>query len=203
MSGTLFVTAKSGEDKPTAPAVMLVEWPDKVRLELQDPVGSTLSLLVVNGDRFWFYAKNLPEIVTGPLRRLPARLAMAAGGEEFVRGLLARPPLESWTDPVLEGKEIQRANGDRVVWSSRLGEPEKWTAVKPKGVVDTFEYEDYETKSGISFPKKIRVTHLNEAGESELAVFDWRDWQPFVPQEKKLFQIPQQQTFGRKIKALH
>lgn len=210
ISGTLFVTAKMGGKEVTGPAVMLVQWPDKVRLEIQDPVGSTLALLVVNGGDFWLYDKNRPEILTGALSRLPAGLGLVSQGKEFVRAFLARPPLEEWKDPVVEAHTAKPKEGSSqgtsgpvsVRWSDREREPEEWVQGHPNGTVSTFRYEDYVSRSGLSFPEKVTLSHTSAAGETEQAIFSWRDWQPFVPQEKMLFQIPQQHTFGRKIKAL-
>lgn len=211
ISGTLFVTAKIKGEHVTAPAVMLVQWPDKVRLEIQDPVGSTLALFVVNGTQFWLYQKSLPDILTGPLSRLPAGLGLISQGKEFVRAFLARPPLEEWKNPLIEGHsakprvapDLGAARPAEVRWSDRLREPEEWVSGHANGTISTFRYEDYQARAGVSFPQKISLTHANSEGFSETASFAWRDWQPFVPQEKKLFQIPQQQLFGRKIKALH
>jgi hypothetical protein len=213
ISGTLFVTARQGAENKevTLPAVMLVQWPDKMRLEIQDPVGGTLALFVVNGPDFWFYDKQRPEILTGPLSKLPSSLGVVSGGSEFVRAMLARPPLDQWKNPVLENHtatpfppaDLTKMLHAQIKWSDRIREPEQWFMNKPDGGNDTFDYEDYQTHSGHSFPEKIRVTHVGGNGDLGTATFAWKDWQPFVPQEKNLFQIPQQQRFGRKIKALH
>jgi hypothetical protein len=211
ISGTLYVTAKIGAKSITAPAVMLVRWPDKFRLEAQDPVGGTLMLLVVNGSEFWLYQKGRPEILTGQLKFLPAPLRMITGGKDIVRAFLARPPLEEWKNPVLSGREARpRAAPDlgavrpaKVSWDGRQLEPEVWEQTLSNGGKSVFEYDDYATHAGVSFPEKIRVTHTDPDDISQASTFAWRDWQPNVPEEKKLFQIPQQQRFGRKIKALH
>ena len=63
-------------------------------------------------------------------------------------------------------------------------------------------YEDYEFKSGLHYPTKIRLIGPGPDGKESQILLAWKDWEPSVPAEKKLFQIPQQQTFGRKIKAL-
>ncbi|MGZ3695753.1 MAG: hypothetical protein ACXWQO_16760 [Bdellovibrionota bacterium] len=212
ISGNLFITAKQGAGKEISmPAVMLVQWPDKIRLEIQDPVGSTLALFVVNGAQFWFYDKQKPEILTGPLKKLPASLGVVSGGAEFVRAMLARPPLDEWKDAIVEHHsatpfpptDLTKYVYAVITWSDRSREPEDWFLNKPDGGNDKFQYEDYQARAGVSFPQKIRVTHVDKGGEIGTAAFAWRDWQPFVPQEKKLFLIPQQQLFGKKIKALH
>lgn len=211
ISGTLYVTANIGAKSVTAPAVMLVSWPDKFRLEAQDPVGGTLMLLIVNGTEFWLYQKDRPEILTGQLKFLPTPLRMITGGKDIVRAFLARPPLADWKDPVFSGREVRprvapdlgAARPSKVTWDSRQLEAQTWEQGLSNGSTSEFEYSDFATHAGVSFPEKIRVTHTDADGISETSTFAWRDWQPNVPEEKKLFQIPQQQLFGRKIKALH
>ncbi|MFX6334777.1 hypothetical protein ABTF54_19125, partial [Acinetobacter baumannii] len=70
VSGNLLATTDLDGHSVTTPAVLLVEYPDKVRLELQDPVGGILALLVVNGPKCWLYVHNRPEIFMGPVDRL-------------------------------------------------------------------------------------------------------------------------------------
>ena len=204
ISGSVFVTTRINGQDMTAPGVMLVQWPNKIRLELEDAVGSTLGLVVVNDDRFWIYQKDQPEIITGPLSKIPGGLGLLSRAGELIAGVLARPPLEHQGKPtfVEHGIEHRFPAGRRTVtWASASLEPS--TYVEDGAEAKTsFLYLDYEARAGVSFPKKIQVIREFPRRESETLTVVWRDWQPFVPEEKKLFQIPQQQTFGRKIKAL-
>ncbi len=188
----------------TVPAVLLVDWPDKIRLELQDPVGGTLGILVIEGERFWLFQAKNPEILTGPLRHLPVGLMPRLPAQELVGVLLARPDLARLEKGERrEGRAVWREKGEAetLLWG-RDGDPSEWTREKSgESTVRAF-FADFEAKSGQHFPAKLRLEGPGPDGKTRSILFSWKDWDPSVPKEKKLFQIPQQQTFGRKIKAL-
>jgi outer membrane lipoprotein-sorting protein len=206
ISGTVFLTSRlSGQRAVTAPAVVLAQWPDKLRLEIQDPLGSTLALLVLNGDRFWFYRSESAEILTGPLARMSKEIGFLNSAETFLQALLARPVLTGTSGRTFleHGIEDHLGKAKRtVIWSGRTFQPETVTEESADGTTSKLELADYEVRAGLVFPEKVQLTRTLPKQNPESVTFEWRDWQPFVPEEKKLFQIPQQQTFGRKIKAL-
>jgi hypothetical protein len=191
VSGNLLVTTELEGKSVTAPAVLLAAFPDRLRLELQDPVGGVLALLVLNGDRFWFYAHDRAEILTGPVRDLPPGLLPRLSAGDIVRFFLARPYADRLRRARLESG-MAEFQGETVRWDGNLAEPSAWSVGDASAT-----YEDYEFRSGLRYPTRIRL-----AGGSRAVTLAWKDWEPSVPGEKKLFQIPQHETFGRKIKEL-
>ena len=184
---------------------MLIQFPDKLRLELQDPVGGVLLLLIVHGDRFWLYQSESPEIFTGPLSRLPFTLFPVASEQELVRFLLARPVEDRLRRSAFtEGKAIFKNESLRetVVWSGSSSEVEEWRQSPVGRGGASALYEEYEFKQGLHYPTKIRLAAKAPDRKSREVLLAWKDWDPSVSKEKKLFQIPQQETFGRKIKVL-
>jgi hypothetical protein len=202
VSGNLLFTLKDKGKDVTFPAVLLVAFPDKLRLELQDPVGGILVLLVLEGDRFWVYQRDRAEILTGPLKSLPASLQISSF--DAIREFLARPDGDHLARSELRAGEavFRGPNGvvETVRWTDGFAEPSEW-ATRHAGRESSARYEDYEFKEGVRYPTKIRLAGSDSAGKHE-ALLVWKDWAPGVPKEKKLFQIPQQETFGRKIKVL-
>ena len=190
MSGELLVTSELDGKSVTIPAVLLAQWPDKFRLELQDPVGGMLTLVVVNGGSFWLFERGRKEILTGPLKKIPFPLLPKGGAEDLLRLFLARP------DPARGRK------GDVLEWDDELREPLAWKRTEA-GARASAVWEDYEFRDGARYPTKLRLSGPAADGKSREVLLVWKDWQPSVPSEQKLFQIPQQQTFGLKIKALH
>lgn len=194
ISGELLVTTELDGKSVTIPAVLLAAWPDKFRLELQDPVGGMLALVVVNGERFWLFEKERKENLTGPLKKIPFPLIPKGGSEDLLRLFLARPDLDS--------RKGGGRKGDTVEWDERLKEPLVWkrTEGTSKSVAI---YEDYEFRDGARYPTKLRLSGPAADGKAREVTLVWKDWQASVPGEQKLFQIPQQQAFGRPTKALH
>ena len=190
ISGELLLTTELEGKSVTIPAVLLASWPDKFRLELQDPVGGMLALVVVNGERFWLFEKERKENLTGPLSRIPFPLLPKGGAEDLLRLFLARPDLG-------RGRK-----GDTVEWDETLKEPLAWRRAEG-GRKSAAIYEDYEFRDGARYPTKLRLSGPTADGKSREVVLVWKDWQASVPDVQKLFQIPQQQTFGRPTKALH
>lgn len=186
-----------------APAVLLVSWPDKVRLEVQDPVGSTLALLVVNQGKFWWYSSDQKEITVGKIEKL-GTLGLPFA-QDFVRVLLARPDISQWNGAQGAGAKRLRQNQDGsqevLEWSDRLEEPLVWKRLFPSQEQYAAEYEDYQIRYGASFPGRIRLTQKKDRRQNVLT-WVWKDWAPTVPTQTKLFQIPQEQRYGRKIKVL-
>jgi outer membrane lipoprotein-sorting protein len=209
VSGNLMVTTEVNGKSVSTPAVLLAEFPDKLRLELQDPVGGILGLLVVNGDRCWLYLHDKPEIFTGPVDRLPFGLFPHVSGEELVRIFLARPYAEHLRNSGLQAdRAVFQKNelSETVLWSDSPAEPKEWRSSRTGQGEFVATYEDYEFKAGARYPTRLKLAVKDaEKNERDLTLA-WKDWEGSVPQSdskgKKLFEIPQQNTFGRKIKAL-
>lgn len=188
---------------------MLAEFPDKLRLEIQDPVGGILGLLVLNGDRAWLYLHDRPEIYTGPAERLPLGLFPRMKPEELVRIFLARPYAEHLRHSDLANDRATYHSGDlleTVLWSDSLAEPGEWRQARVGKGGSSALYEDYAFHAGVRYPTKIKLAVKDAQDNERDLTLVWKDWEASVPQSdpkgKKLFQIPQQETFGRKIKAL-
>jgi hypothetical protein len=210
VSGNLLVTTEVKGKSVTTPAVLLVKYPDQLRLELQDPVGGILALLVLNEGKFWFYRHDGKEILTGPLSAAPAGLLPAIDLPSIPRLFLARPDeLALKKGMALDGKvtfhyDVGPMDLEEVSWKGDLAEPSEWkriTGDKEK-ITLLAQYDDYEFKSGVRYPTKIRLTKQLSGFDPQSALLAWKDWEPSVPESKKLFQIPQPETFGRKIKVL-
>jgi outer membrane lipoprotein-sorting protein len=201
MAGTAFYTNKLSGKAVRAPAVVLVRWPDSLRLELQDPAGGLLGLILVSGERFWLYRHDRPEILTGPLKSFPEwQLPQGAGASDLLRIFLARPPFEKVPVTAVRDGEASFAAGgiaETILWDGKSLQPRKWTELRASGEFMEVTYDDFAFRSGAHYPGTITFSQGND-----LSVIQWREWEPSVPDEQKLFQIPQQQTFGRRIKIL-
>lgn len=198
------VTAELNGQSVSVPAVLLVSYPDKFRLEVQDPVGGLVALVVVNGEQFWLFERERKEILTGPLNKIPFPLIPRGGSEDLVRYFLARPYMERVRRGDLgESRSVLREQPLRetIEWND-IPEPVLWKRELNGRAQIRVEYDDYEARDGFRYPTKLRLSGLGGDGKQRQVLLVWKDWQASVPSEQKLFQIPQQQTFGRKIKAL-
>jgi hypothetical protein len=199
------VTTSIGGKSVTAPAVLLAEFPDRMRLEVQDPIGGIQLLLVLNGKDFWLYRNNVPEILTGPVSKLPAGLLPNLSAGVVVRMFLARPFGDRLRKSELTDGSASFHEGSRldtVLWEDKLPEPTAWLeSAEGRGGAGA-RYEDYEFRSGLRYPTKIRLEEFGPEGEKREVLLAWKDWDASVPTEQKLFQIPQQENFGRKIKRI-
>lgn len=205
VSGTVMVTTDLDGKSVSLPGVLLAEFPDHLRLELQDPVGGILVLLVLNGDRFSLYRHDRAEVLNGPLAKLPAGLLPHISAGDVVRVFLARPNVEHVRRSERQDHQAVFRDGARLetlLWDGDFAEPSEWRqSVAGQGGTSAL-YENYEFKSGLRYPTKIRLAGAGRDGQKREILLAWKDWEPSVPTAKKLFQIPQQENFGRKIKEL-
>jgi outer membrane lipoprotein-sorting protein len=200
ISGTAFFTSKVNGKSVSAPAVILAKWPDRLRIELQDPAGGLLGLMVFAEGKFWFYQHDRPEILTGSIRSFPSEHMAGVSATDLVRVFLARPPFEKVPVDAVRNGEANFHLGpfaETIRWDEKTLQPLQWVEVKGDGSSSLAEFGDYEFRQGAHYPRLFSL----KQGERQ-SIVSWREWEPSVPEEKKLFQIPQQQTFGRKIKAL-
>ena len=204
LSGNAFISWKDGQKNIAAPAVVLVQWPDRLRLDVTDPLGSVLASLVVNGDRFWFYNKEEKYAYQGKAEQLQKIFGFALKPQELVALFLARPALQGFrflSEYEGEGALARMHSGaeEQLVWNARLLEPVEWRKSKSKEQIRVF-FEDYATRLGIRAAEKISVLHQSGAGEHFFRL-EWKDWQPHVPKNPTLFQIPPVNSFGRETKT--
>jgi outer membrane lipoprotein-sorting protein len=203
MSGTLLLTTERNGKSVTVPAVMLVQYPDKLRLEIQDPVGSTLALLIIQGERFWLYQKDRRENLTGPLSAIPSEVRFPFNAEDLTRVFLARPYWSAFEGMAVgEGFKVSRATKtgrETLAYDSRELTPVSWRSESKGFSAATAAFEEFEARDGARYPTRIRLS-ANAGGKSVLVV--WKDWQPSVAKTKNHFEIPPSQDFGRPTKAL-
>lgn len=201
MAGTIRITQAENGKSLTAPGVLLLQWPDKLRLEVQDPVGSTLFLLVIEGGRFWLYNQERKENLSGPVKSLPTGVSLPFNSEDLVRVLLARPRLEAFTRAVVKANSAEATTGktkEFLRWDASRYQPEEWSREPAGQAAVTARYEEFAAKGGVLYPTKIRLNRENQ--RSALVV--WDEWETTIDGEKKLFQIPPSRQFGRPTKAL-
>lgn len=202
MSGTIRITQTVEGKSVTIPGVLLVSWPGSLRLELQDPVGSVLALLLVEGDRFWLYQQNRKENLTGPIAKLPTGFSLPFVAEDLVRVILARPDLEKFKSAPSEGNRAELAKGQETLsWSGDRFQIQEWVKKIPGAPLSRASYEEYASRSGALYPTKLRLTSGAGEKSERSALVVWVDWEPKV-YDKKNFQIPPSRDFGRKTKAL-
>ena len=80
--------------------------------------------------------------------------------------------------------------------------PESWSFLHPGEPERIVTYEEYEAKSGVLYPTRIRLFTRRADGQDDSLLIVWDEWEPTIPKNEKLFQIPQPQAFGRPTKAL-
>jgi len=204
MSGTVTFTHSSGGKALSTPGVLLVEWPGSLRLEVQDPVGSMLLLLVVSEGKFWLYDQSRRENLTGPLKSLPPGLVPSLQPEEILRVFLARPPLDTFKQAPVEGMSAVVREETRehfLRWDSSFF-PREWVIKQRGGAEEGVTWDDFTFRDGVHYPGKVRLRRMLPGQADQSALILWNDWEPSVPKEKKLFHIPPAQGFGRPTKAL-
>lgn len=169
MSGTGTI---SWRDKKSiaAPAVLLVEYPSKLRLEVMDPVGGIQALLIFNQKEFWWEDRQAKKAWTG------------IATESNLKKFLALP-----VDPVLfvmgiGGQTFAFQDFD---FNENLNEVDRWKA-KPNIQI---YYDDYAVRFGKQYPKSVRFL-VGDGPEQKVLTWEWDDWRPELPPGNKSFQIP-------------
>ncbi len=202
MSGTGFISWKTKQENIAAPGVLILEAPDRLRLEVQDPAGGVHALLILNGTRFfWFSAKD-PTNLVGPVSRLRAITSVALSGEYLVRALSANI-LPNGFRPIDNGWERGRGGVVEKVSETSAGDLEEWSAENlENGWRVNASYEDYAVRFGVSVPQVIKVA-LFERGQFKSALtWKWTDLRFEGAADDKLLQIPSGRAFGKLTKQL-
>lgn len=205
-SGSIAWVSQNPKRNIAAAGVLLIESPDRLRLEVQDPLGNILALLVVNGDRLWWFSNEEKAITMARGNGLAQLLAFPITGAEFVRAWLARPSLDgfAWSDEG-EGETVfartHRGRTERLVWLNRTEEPEQWVRAYSANSELRVDYDDYAMHGGVEFPETVRITVLIDGKEENSLLWNWRDWRATVPDRPELFQIPQPNPERRPVKS--
>ncbi len=175
LAGSGFISWKAKDRDVAAPGVMVVRHPDQLRLELNDPVGGTLALLVIDGGKFFWSSKDDPVNTTGDVRLLQRLVPIPIEGKELVGALLAR----------------------------QLGDPaEMVTELRGGSLEVKVEYEDYSIREGVSVPKLVRISLLREEKLHSRLTWTWSEVRPHLPDRSDLFRIPPKNTFGKRTNTL-
>lgn len=177
VSGEALFTTEYEGSTVTLPMVILAQWPDQLRLEVQDPVGGTLALLILQGDKFWLYDQSAKQNYMGRLSSHRTGILPTWTKTLFVQALLARPAKDY---------------GSKLEWDS-AGYLKQWKVDVDGGSV---RYDDFKVEGSAAFAKRVRFQK-----STKNYLLQWKDWR-FRSIEKKFFQIPPADDFGRKTKAL-
>jgi hypothetical protein len=197
MSGTVKFTQETEKGSVTLPGTLLLQWPDRARLEVQDPFGGVQLLLLIERENFWLYRSDWRENLQGKVKDFTKVAALPVRGEEFLPVFLARPELKGWK---LVDEELRGPRQERIRWDARY-QLDTWSF--PLGDAGEAEarYLDWQAQGGVLYPTKIQFS-WKRAGGNRKVQLQWDDWQPEVPNRPELFAIPPRQTFGRPTKAL-
>lgn len=186
VSGSGSITWRGPGANAAAAGVLVLEWPDKLFLEVQDPLGARQALLIINGERFWWESAEETRAVTGRLNHSEVRriLPLPIQAADLVQALLARP------EPGASG----------LSWSRRESEPEEWKREDGRGGKAWVRYQAYEVRQGLRFPTEIRLEAEGRARDT--VVWRYTDWQPRLPRIDNVFQIPPKQSIVTRYKTL-
>ena len=175
LSGNGSISIVTKEQNISAPGVLVLQWPNKLRLEVQDPMGATQALLIFNEQQFWWDDTKQNKPVIGPLNHpsLQNIVPIPLSGTSLIGALLGRVDTEVITDQSL-----------------RLGEPLSALYTFSNNRVVRVEYESYETVGGLSYPSLIRIVLQVAGTETSRLVWRWSDAQPNGGALPQIFQIP-------------
>ena len=157
-----------------------------------------VAFLTLKDGEFWSYMDDQGEAVTGSISGQNAKrvLPLPLSTRDYLRVLLARPPFD---EAELEyGKRantlVYESGGQvgLVEWDSATDQPRSWRLGR-KGARGSYieaVYSDYQTKAGVSYPGKIRVT-LVEGGREKLRLtWQWNELETYIPKISDIFEIP-------------
>ncbi|NUM88795.1 MAG: hypothetical protein HUU37_06305 [Bdellovibrionales bacterium] len=174
-SGSGFLSWKAKDRNVAAPGALVVRHPDQLRLELNDPVGGTLALLVLDGGRFFWFSQDDPVNTSGDVRMLQRLIPIPIEGRELVGALLAR----------------------------HLGDPSEMVTEIRGGLIQVkVEYEDYGMREGVSVPKVTRITLFRQGRPQSRLTWTWSEVRPQIPERENLFLIPVGKVFGKRTNPL-
>ena len=174
MAGMVKFTLPDGKGATfSVPGVLILQWPDRMRLEVQDPLGGTLVLMVLRGDRFWLHQKTAKANLTGPVKKLQLSYLPKAGSILWPELFLGKPSAKS------SGLRFED------------GQLQEW-----RDGSNSVRYFDYEARQGVQYPTKLEFK-----GPGESLTIKWEDWETVIKDEK-VFEIPPADQFGLPTKAL-
>lgn len=168
----------SAQKKMAAAVSMAAAWPNSLRLEIQDPFGGRIALLLIHGENFWWESQEDSRAYTGTLR------------SKELKQILPWPVLEV---PLVAILLLRSGEGAQVGWNERFQEPSYWQINSSWRV----NYNDYQISSGQYFPAEMRIL-----AKSEELIFRWQDWQTKADLPQKIFQIPPPDSIASRYRRL-
>jgi hypothetical protein len=170
IAGNGSISIVSPHDNIAAAAVLAVQSPDRVRLEIQDPVGNTLGLLIIHGERFFWQREGRAWIGRLSHPKVAQILPFAfRRGEDLVAALLAQPLNNTVKD-----------------WDRQKGEPLSAEFAGLHGRAVQIEWEDYQFKKTAEVPRLVRMIFSAD----ERVVWRWADWESQLPRgSEKIFDL--------------
>lgn len=209
-SGVGSVVWKSGKRSIGAKGVMVIEWPSRLRLEVQDPLGGMLAFLVMNDQQFWSYREEQGVAYTGNFSAKDwARvLPLPLNANDSLRILLARPPLDEGEVEYLGVENRIRLSypnsrrEDLLAWDPALEQPLLWQIKWPNGATVDAQYDDYKSFGSQKYPTKIHVRYASGGIERLTLIWRWRDLETYLPKVGGLFEIPPDWGKGVRTRVL-
>lgn len=198
-SGSGNFSFRSPKRNVSAAGILVVSWPGSYRLELQDPLGGMVGLLVVHAGQYWAYVDSRGRPLRGAVGDVGARKAflLPVLPDDLARLLLAKPNFAqaefSYTGArpggVLRYAEFP-GRSDRIFWDSASEQLSEWHLDLRQGARVEAKYSNYRARSGINFPHRVEL-HWFRGQENLLTlVWTWSDLETYIPQSSNLFQIP-------------
>ncbi len=199
-NGSIAWRSDSPKRNLAAAAILLVQWPDKLRMEVNDPIGNRLALLVVNGEEAWWESEG--QAVIHSKHGLKPLLNLPYSGRDLVKVFLARPEFKGFSlSDEGEGELVFLRGQEKLVVNGRLADPELWTVLLEGGQSLRVDFEDYLTRSGVDIPGTMRLTWTVPGQQNNSLLWAWRDWEPSLPDNPTLFQIPKSASHGQAVKS--
>jgi hypothetical protein len=173
----------------------VVDWPNGLRLEVQNPLGGTVAFVVIDQTDFWSYSEEEGIAWRGRVNAESSRrfLPIPLVPQDFFRALLARPDLEGVQpgkkefslDLSLKGKQ------QTMIWDPMNDQLTLWRIeAKGKEAYVEAEYSDYFLKSGQGFPRRVRLSYFQNGKENFRLVWQWHDLETYLPAISNPFSIP-------------
>lgn len=199
-SGAGSVVWKSKARNIGARGVLILDWPSRLRLEVQDPLGGMVAFLVIAEDEFWSYREEAGIAWRGSIGASESKrlLPIPMSGEDYLRVLLARPPVEAaqvkYVSNQSNSAQLTYAEFpervDYLEWDLANEEPVRWILEwKDTRKVEVF-YSDYRPVAGTRFPGKISILYSVGDIERLQLIWRWSDLEAYLPKVGDLFTIP-------------
>lgn len=197
---------KDQKDNVRAGGLLFIKYPDRLRLEVQDPFGGTQAVLIMNGpDFFWYDARN-ERAWRGKVKdkRVQRFLTFPFISEDFVQAMLGQLPIPNDAKQDIdfrlhwaEQAETFQADINEEYW--HLAFFERATSKQTIRV----EYRSFERIDAVGVVPMFTRVQLFQR-DKEQARLDWR-WSEVsskISQPAELFTVPRGTYNGIRIKTL-